>query len=204
MHACLGLWNFVWIFVKFQMLFSLVPWHACRSISETSYYDQNSHLHNLIPFWSETEKTLDTQNFSFAKANDIYLLSKNCFCNSRPNMLYIIYFKFCCPNMLYIIYFKFRCSHDFVSGDLTSLLNLTSQNAYNRSATSITHKILTLDARSWYGRSQSPILNRAVLGSDTKCNSLTQSAIYYSFWTLPPSRHDAPKGEQQVNDQHCS
>jgi hypothetical protein len=48
--------------------------------------------------------------------------------------------------------------HGFVHSDASSLMSLTSQNAYNRSATSTTHKALALDARFRCGISQSPHL----------------------------------------------
>jgi hypothetical protein len=46
----------------------------------------------------------------------------------------------------------------FYSCDVSSFLNLTSQNAYNRSAINTTHKILALDARFRFGISQSSYL----------------------------------------------
>ena len=59
------------------------------------------------------------------------------------------------PNLLYIVCFGPYRPHGFVSGDASSLVSLTPQNTNNRSATSTTHKALTLDARFRCGISQS-------------------------------------------------
>ena len=49
-------------------------------------------------------------------------------------------------NLPYIVHFKPYRPHGFVLGDASLLLSLMPQNAYNRSATSTTHKTLALDA----------------------------------------------------------
>jgi hypothetical protein len=45
------------------------------------------------------------------------------------------------PNLPYIIHFGPYRPHDFVPGDVSPLLSLTSQNAYNKLATSILNKV---------------------------------------------------------------
>jgi hypothetical protein len=62
--------------------------------------------------------------------------------------------------------------HGFVLGS-----HAWPQNAYNMLATNTTNA-LALDARSDVGYHNPPILKRVVLDSDTKCNSLTQQAVY--------------------------
>jgi hypothetical protein len=49
--------------------------------------------------------------------------------------------------MLYIVRFEPYRPHDFIIGDASSLLSLTSQNVYNMLVTSTTDKTLTLNAR---------------------------------------------------------
>jgi hypothetical protein len=56
--------------------------------------------------------------------------------------------------MLYIVRFGSYRPHDFVIGDASSLLSMTSQNVYNILVTSTTNKVLILDARFWYEISQ--------------------------------------------------
>jgi len=68
--------------------------------------------------------------------------------------------------------------HGFVLGSHAWL-----QNAYNMLATGTIYKVLALNARFWYGISQSSHLKTSRRCSDIKCNGLAQHAIYYPLWT---------------------
>jgi hypothetical protein len=90
------------------------------------------------------------------------------------------------PNMLYIVYFLFYCSHDFILGYASSFLSLKPQNTY-MSATDSTHKALALTLVSDVGYYNPTTSRRIVSGSDIKCNSSAQHAIYCPLWILLPS-----------------
>jgi hypothetical protein len=87
-----------------------------------------------------------------------------------PNMLYIVRFR--PPKSTHFQGFYPGPPHGFVLGS-----HAWPQNAYNMLATNTTNA-LALDARSDVGYHNPPILKRVVLDSDTKCNSLTQQAVY--------------------------